>query len=208
MKKVLVLVALATLVSASVYAAGIKGTKHDLSSTGGGDIKVAATTEICVFCHTPHGASASTKYTPLWNRTDTANPTANYNSSSYSQNAATDVITTDAYLCLSCHDGVQQVGALNNQPNSGTVVGATNVVTGTANLGTDLSNDHPIGFVYSTAQTADGAANLIASPVGITFAAGGEMWCSTCHDVHNNTNGQFLAINNAGSNLCLACHNK
>lgn len=32
--------------------------------------------------------------------------------------------------------------------------------------------------------------------------------CATCHDPHNTANGTFLRKSNAGSALCLACHNK
>ncbi|HLO64519.1 MAG TPA: hypothetical protein VK165_16290, partial [Azonexus sp.] len=60
----------------------IRGTKHNLSAAadssaytnptaGAGtvptrNIKATTETQICVFCHTPHGGSTSTK--PLWNR--------------------------------------------------------------------------------------------------------------------------------------------
>lgn len=32
--------------------------------------------------------------------------------------------------------------------------------------------------------------------------------CASCHDPHNTTNGTFLRRTNAGSGLCLTCHNK
>jgi predicted CXXCH cytochrome family protein len=32
--------------------------------------------------------------------------------------------------------------------------------------------------------------------------------CASCHDPHNSTNATFLRINNAGSAVCLTCHNK
>ena len=35
------------------------------------------------------------------------------------------------------------------------------------------------------------------------------MWCSTCHDVNNPDKGTpFLNTSNAGSAMCLTCHNK
>jgi len=48
-------------------------TKHNLSFTGPGTIKATTETQICVFCHTPHGANLDQP--PLWNRTLS---TANY----------------------------------------------------------------------------------------------------------------------------------
>lgn len=210
MKKVLVLAALIAMVSTSAMALTVKGTKHDISANGGGAFK-SSTTEVCVFCHTPHGATqAAGKYTPLWNRVASSDATENYNSTTFSQNASVNVVPTDAYLCLSCHDGSQQLTALTNPPNSGLTTTA-NVLAGNLALGTTLGNDHPIGFAYDAAATADGALNLVAmGSTGLAFFGAGSnmMWCSSCHDVHDNTNGLFLAVNNAGSNLCITCHVK
>ena len=48
--------------------AGIFNTKHNLGATGiNAASNFSGTTEICVFCHTPHGADASVAV-PLWNR--------------------------------------------------------------------------------------------------------------------------------------------
>ena len=47
--------------------AGIANTKHNLGSTGTGTNSFDGTDEICVFCHTPHGAD-TTANPPLWNR--------------------------------------------------------------------------------------------------------------------------------------------
>ena len=48
--------------------AQIKDTKHNLGTSGTGVNKFSGTAEICVFCHTPHGADTSAAV-PLWNRT-------------------------------------------------------------------------------------------------------------------------------------------
>ena len=39
-------------------------TKHNLSSSGRGDITAASETRVCIFCHSSHNAS---KEGPLWN---------------------------------------------------------------------------------------------------------------------------------------------
>lgn len=212
MKKLLVFVALAALCSTSAFA-GIANTKHDLSSGSSNTIK-GNSNEICVYCHTPHGASA-TAGAPLWNRTP--------NSATGSVYAGVDLQTTqslaginasDAVLCLSCHDGTTVGGALNNPPNS---LGGTALTIASGDLsgldsdiGQDLSNDHPVGFTYPT--TAIDTEIKIASVVtaaGLKVDYNGDqMWCSSCHDVHNNTNAPFLAKSNAGSALCLTCHSK
>ncbi|GAB4176923.1 MAG: cytochrome c3 family protein [Geothermobacteraceae bacterium] len=222
MKKVFVIAAAISLLAAPAMAT-IVGTKHDLSSTnttvwgaGGG----SDTDQVCVFCHTPHGG-ASASSAPLWNRT-TVNATAVYGDPVGTMDATPTlnaVNASDAILCLSCHDGASLTANLTNPPNS--LGGAQPTVTATlgaaAQLGTDLSNDHPVGFSYATATTTD--TELVASPAGVTFYptdTNGDgiadfndgMWCSSCHDVHDNTNAPFLVKSNAASALCTTCHIK
>ena len=83
------------------------------------------------------------------------------------------------------------------------------------NLGSDLSNDHPVNFTYDAAlATADGGLNTPADPNNFVDAGakfplfGGKMECGTCHDAHDNTNGTFLVVPNSSSDLCTTCHTK
>ena len=58
--------------------------------------------------------------------------------------------------CLSCHDGTQAMDTVLNEPGSGAIVSSYNSgiwsgsenPTGIALIGTDLTNDHPIGIQY------------------------------------------------------------
>ncbi|MGC2048579.1 MAG: cytochrome c3 family protein [Gallionella sp.] len=110
-----------TLVSmSSVAMAGIANTKHNLGSTGTHNFS-SSTTEICVFCHTPHGGDTSAAV-PLWNRTLAS-------SSSYTTYAQLGTSTLDSksttigsvsLACLSCHDGTQAMNVVINSPGSGT----------------------------------------------------------------------------------------
>jgi predicted CXXCH cytochrome family protein len=208
MKKLLVLVALASLVSTSAFAL-IANTKHDLSTTSTGAVIKGTSTEICVYCHTPHGAS-SAGTAPLWNRI-VVNATGFYGNPAGSMNAVATlagVNASDAILCLSCHDGSSLNGALNNPPNTGGTNPTVNV-TGNTSLSTDLSNDHPIGFIYADAAVDTEIQNTPLNGLNVSFGStNNQMWCSSCHDVHNNANGAFLMLNNAGSALCLSCHIK
>lgn len=205
MKKVLLFLAAAALMASPAIAA-ITGTSHDLSSGGTNPLK-GTSDELCVYCHTPHGGLTG-GFAPLWNRNNGANPTGFYASSTLDatvNNAG--ILTSDALLCMSCHDGASLSGALRNAPNAGGGNPAGNIV-GNANLGLDMSNDHPVGFVYSTAA-AD--TEIQAAPAGLKVDYGtgnNEMWCSSCHDVHDDTFSPFLAADNAGSALCLTCHIK
>lgn len=79
--------------------------------------------------------------------------------------------------------------------------------------GDDLTNDHPIGFDYALSAGQKGAANLHLSPGAEFRFFNGKMECSTCHNPHADNAGTpaipyMLVKNNAGSALCLSCHNK
>jgi len=207
MKKVLLLAAAALLFAAPSFAA-IANTAHDLSSGSSASIK-GNSSEICVYCHTPHGAGAA-GFAPLWNRT-TINATAVYGNGAGTINATlptlAEINATDAVLCLSCHDGTSLGSTLTNPPNGTGQPTITGTMSTNANIGTDLSNDHPVGFVYST-SSAD--TEIVANAGGLPLygTSSDTMWCSSCHDVHDNTNAPFLLSTNVGSALCLKCHKK
>ncbi|PLX94165.1 MAG: cytochrome C [Desulfuromonas sp.] len=203
-KRTLVAAVAVSLLASPAFAL-IGHTKHDLSS-GSGNTIVGTSDEICVYCHTPHGA-ASVADAPLWNRTTPA-VTSIYTSNSIDATITlTEVQASDAPLCLSCHDGASMTAALNNTPNAGGGNPAANIGAVETNLGTDLSNDHPVGFVFTTALVDSEIQTPSTAPVD--FGSGSnEMWCSSCHDVHDDSNPPFLVMSNTGSDLCLDCHKK
>jgi predicted CXXCH cytochrome family protein len=182
---------------ATSAAAGISGSPHDFSARGWGS------SELCIFCHTPHNAKASAGV--LWNHAPTVATYTLYASSTFDAAATVGQPGATSKLCLSCHDGTVAIDSF------GTRTGTTNI-TGDALLGTDLSNDHPIAFTYDAAlATTDGglvtpaSASLVVAKVPL-FAA--KVECATCHNVHDNALGGFLRISNAASALCLKCHIK
>jgi predicted CXXCH cytochrome family protein len=81
-------------------------------------------------------------------------------------------------------------------------------MTGRANLGTDLSDDHPVSFEYTTAlsrahgQLADPATLTSRVPLDTTR----QLQCTTCHDPHENRFRAFLRLDDRGGALCTACH--
>lgn len=150
------------LSGAAFAQTGITVTKHNLSSSGTGTNHVTGTTtatgtdQICVFCHTPHGSAAGGA--PIWNRTLKAD-TGYYTTYSNTGSSTLDgqilgAVGSTSLACLSCHDGSQAMDAMLNAPGSGnpSVAGYTwtgsKTLTGLPNLGSDLSNDHPIGIQY------------------------------------------------------------
>jgi len=226
MRRMLLLAAALTLVATQTLAVtSIKNTKHDLSdaSTSGG-IK-SDYTEICVFCHTPHMADTSNVNAPLWNRDMTGITIGQlYNSATLDEasqptTVRAQVENSDAPLCLSCHDGGTLANGLLNPPNYNTADPdfSGQDVSATADIGLDLHDDHPIGMNYHTVQqltptefeARTGAAGTYkVKDVLPLYGANGVMWCSSCHDVHDNTHEPFLAADNLQSALCLTCHIK
>lgn len=157
--------------------AQIKDTKHNLGSTGTGTNKFSGTAEICVFCHTPHGADTSAAV-PLWNRSlPAASSFTTYDSlGTSSLDGKTAPVGSVSIACLSCHDGVTSMSTVINQPGSGgynTGVSMTGTWTGAnqsggtlgvsgqiSNIGTDLKNDHPVGIQYG------GGGLSVSAPTG------------------------------------------
>jgi hypothetical protein len=192
--------------------AGIVGSSHDFSSTGPwagatgpGYGKQSATTQLCIFCHTPH--QARTNRVPLWNRSlDTVSAITMYSSATM-QNAVAARPGDISMACLSCHDGV---GAISNY---GTNTGKTDVIgAGIFRIGTNLSVDHPVGVTI--VDNADPAIKTMAtfSATLPLFGSGKNMMeCATCHEPHNRglAGGmRFLRASTTASAICTACHTK
>jgi predicted CXXCH cytochrome family protein len=224
MKKGLILAAALVLVATSALASSVVNSKHNLNQIPG---MTNASQEVCVFCHTPHAAIANNN-APLWNRNMVAKSYVLYNSAtidrtnSFMTVVSSSIAGSDAPLCISCHDGTAVGNALVNEPNAGAISAPAftwanpeaNIGGGGANI--DLSNDHPIGMIYNNVQgdDLDGFFPFATVTASLKFyddggvAVNGKMWCSTCHDVHDDAEYPFLATTNTASALCVTCHNK
>ncbi|MCF6282181.1 MAG: cytochrome c3 family protein [Candidatus Polarisedimenticolaceae bacterium] len=107
MKKIIAIGVLCLAASPQLFAGTIVGSKHDLGKGNYfGDTGQADTSEICVFCHTPHGANNQGEMAgaPLWNRriTDT---TSYLMYTSPTMDASCLATPSGVSLaCLSCHD--------------------------------------------------------------------------------------------------------
>jgi len=182
----------------------VETTKHNLSASGAGSVKAASESQICIFCHTPHNASPQV---PLWNKRD---PGLNYTPYSSSTADATPGQPTGAsLLCLSCHDGTIALGDLLSRDTPVAMAGGvTTMPEGRTKLGTDLSDDHPVSFQYTEALASlDGklvSPSTLSGPVKLD--ATGQVQCTSCHDPHNNSNGNFLVMSDAYGALCESCH--
>jgi predicted CXXCH cytochrome family protein len=191
-------------------AGTIAGSAHDfsVSAWGGG--------QVCIACHTPHNANGSVSAAPLWNHTLTTQVYTLYASSTLK--ATMGQPTGSDKLCLSCHDGTVAVDSYRGAMGTAYISNANK-------LGTDLNVHHPSSFLYDTAlATANGSlfdpsskvvtvgagAQSRSGTISALMLSGGQVQCSSCHDVHNTftaSTTNLLKISTARSAMCFACHN-
>ncbi len=213
----IILLALAHTVNGDARGTRVAETPHNLSISGGGgahDVKSALEARVCIYCHTPHHAS-SEEQTPLWSR-GPSELTIEPDYTMYRSDTSIQVPDTrprrSSRLCLSCHDGTIALGQL----VGGYILDASlsqKMPTDidprkNANLGLDLSNDHPISLLYD--ETAELFDKSTLTAKGIKLSEGLYVECSTCHNAHNNQFGNFLVrdVSTQHDALCTDCHNK
>jgi len=164
------------LFSTIANAQSIVGSKHDLG------IATANTSEVCVFCHTPHGSDISAAV-PLWNKTLPSTTYQRYSTlTTTTLDGAEALVGSVSLACLSCHDGTAAIDTVLNMPGSGMNSGQIDsVVFGTSMadfvpapntpvpiLGADLRNDHPVSIQY-----AGGGIGLSGGDADGTWASSG-----------------------------------
>lgn len=186
-------------------ASGIVYSRHNLSSLGehwqahtsealvsGGSAEIK-TTQICVFCHTPHHTNTG-KSGPLWQREDhTGFTTYTSKFPAARSNAGLggySLTTSGASLsCLSCHDATTAVDMMINAPGKGSYTDSLSrdagwgfydagnykgdKLSGRLNIGTNLANDHPVGMAYPTISNPAGIFSL--RPKTTSFSSAGPM---------------------------------
>ena len=161
--------------------AGIANTKHNLGSEGTQAVHVSAgggTDQICVFCHTPHGANTNVT-APMWNKALPATTYQLYGTGGTSASLDGEVLAVGSVsaACLSCHDGTQALDNMVNAPGSGgyNAAGAAQNYTwtgtadgkmpsgGVTNLTGDLRNDHPVGVAYCGGGLTEAGGSCVDS---------------------------------------------
>ena len=194
-------------VAASMSArAGVENSKHDL--------RVQQETDVCAYCHTPHNASTDPALTGvvLWNRETPTGPYQMYDSSvSSSLDGAVAASPEGVSLaCLSCHDGTLAFNAVLNGP----LLNNARIAGGSALIGTDLRNDHPISIQYGQdpalnpiTDTTKGLVGQLRLYSGAAYTNDYQVECGSCHDPHNTTNPKFLRLDNV-ADVCTTCHVK
>lgn len=193
------------LVPVHTGAQSIINTPHNLSVSGPGNVKASSESEICIFCHTPHNSLPSS---PLWNKDDPGYTYTLYHSSTVQ--AVPGQPDGPSILCLSCHDGTTALGSVLSRSGSISFDGGISTLpAGTANLSTDLADDHPISFDYTTGLAAsDGQMKDPSAVIAPVALIQGRMQCTSCHDPHRNITNDFLVVTGQYSELCFSCHNR
>ena len=198
--------ALFLVAAGSATAGNLLDSKHNLSVSGSGSIRAQSESQTCLFCHTPHNARPAV---PLWNHRSTVATYSTYSSSTLTVSGSVPQPGGASKLCLSCHDGTIALGQTVNDGliamlNTG--AGGTMPV-GSSNLGTDLTDDHPVSFRPPVSnpeilQPAPGDA--------VALDPAGELQCTSCHDPHTEdrdpVSRRFLVKSNQASGLCVTCH--
>lgn len=157
----------------------VANTRHNLSQSTIGSVGAMITArnnygEVCVYCHTPHGANdtAAVRQVPLWNRTYRGNTYVTYDQLGTSSLAgAVTQPGANSLACLSCHDGTVAIDSIINMPGAGRV-------SATAKTGHDeshLDNNWANNAVYpGTTRSPNHHAIGPTSP-------GGGVGCMSCH---------------------------
>ncbi len=154
----------------------------------------------CKTCHIVHTAdpNGTSDAVPLWAGNDpdySAVPFAMYVTKVHGTQTAKP--EGDTKICLSCHDG------------SNTYDSAAPITGGSlADLGTDLTNMHPISFIYNSATTT-GYTDLGDLDPGLVDSSD-RVGCTSCHEIHSGATGdkalRYGTVDD--SVLCGKCHIK
>ena len=226
MKKVFILLAAVLFIAAGTAAFGaISTTPHNLTNTANPVYTSSSTATLCGFCHIPHGGNTAVAGLPLWARQgQAASFYSVYGGGTTLAGTTVNAPGANSLTCLTCHDGTVGVGITYKNGvaatpytmttntgghitsngaldwagyNSDTTLSGYNPVIG-GSAGNDLTNDHPVGVVYTV-----GSAGLGAAPSWAKLYSS-RVECASCHDPHDMTNDPFLRA--PAATICQGCH--
>lgn len=178
---------------------GVANTRHNMtqSTTLGGSVGWAMASsrndygEVCVYCHTPHGANTQTP-APLWNRTVIQTTYTTYDA--LRTVTLTQPISQpgrNSLACLSCHDGQVAIDSIVNMPGSGYYRASQ-----MSSMNNDFLNSWIQGGFETPALNAHlGLASNAAAALGETDT------CLTCHVPGTFTNATDFRVFLIGTDL-------
>jgi len=111
--------------------------------------------EVCVYCHTPHGANRQVN-APLWNRTVNTNEYQIYDKPR-TLNRPIGQPGPNSLTCLTCHDGTISIDSIINMPGSGKYSAAQETTMDTTFLDQWAASGGtgPTGLHYRMGPTQD-----------------------------------------------------
>ena len=195
-----ILTAFVILAFSSVSLAEFSGCKHDFSDSGWSN------GDNCEVCHNACMPYGDVPGAPYWNHEVTTATFTLYSSPTLDA-VASQPEGLDR-ICLSCHDGTVALDSY------GGATGSTYIAEW-ANLGTDLSDMHPVSFVYDSAlaQADGGLYDPSTAPSGLggtitqDLLYDNRLLCASCHNAHDMYDQPGLLVkDNTGSALCATCH--
>lgn len=217
------------------------GNKHNFSfantsvnfrAVPGGDVPgYDRSSQICVFCHTPHRANSEG---PLWNRASVVRTFKHFSSATLAIDDAALKSAADygqptgsSRLCLSCHDGVTALGAVFTTPTVTNTVPIRFTNKKTGQTGTNVaigfetfSSHHPVSFRYNQA-----VIDILRAPPyskteywwsptssAVKLDRQERMQCTTCHDPHQDQSDSPDVMTpfwtaKTYAEVCQSCHN-
>jgi predicted CXXCH cytochrome family protein len=155
---ILILTLICLFMASIAYGGSIVNSRHDLTFVSAkhwsGTMFINNYGEVCVYCHTPHGANTAIE-APLWNR-QVPNPSSYTLYDSPTMDNKPTTVNSISLSCLSCHDGTIAVDSIINAPGSGAnLTGPWYDNAGASShsrmeLGTAMSNPSFCGGCHST----------------------------------------------------------
>jgi predicted CXXCH cytochrome family protein len=151
---------------------------------------------LCVFCHVPPSQSLSLG---SWIEDQPENILV-YPYDRPSEEIPAGRPDGASLTCLGCHDGTIALGDIVSRTESAEAArGETR---------TDFSDGHPVSLPYERAENGSRLSLVSRNmlPEQVQLDEQGKIQCTTCHDPHDDTFGNFLVMEYSDKTLCIACH--
>lgn len=148
---------------------------------------------LCRYCHMPRVVPAME---PLWFRKEAVR---NFDTRKTVEDAPGKVfpLDPDSRTCLFCHDGTVAPGFPRHPESANPQVNLTKPQA----VAAENYNTHLFAFPESGVEISPPDST---SP--LYMANSNKVQCGTCHDPHNDENGNFLKVTGQGSQICMECH--
>jgi len=174
----------------------LEDSRHDLAIVLSTGYEGEANDAQCIFCHPPR---SHTLRVGLWNEAQAEN-LFDYPYGRQTEEAPPGKPDGSSLVCLGCHDGTIALGDVVSRTQS--------ISNGSGIKRTDLSDGHPISFLYNSSLLD--MNDELENPKKLTQQArldtANKIQCTTCHDPHDDTYGNFLVMDNSSTALCVTCH--